>query len=113
MIPFVPGPDVHGGAKGFDLRRCHQARMIILMAGERQSEALDRVGDEAHRPVVIDAIKCVDDRRQIVAAEIAHKLGQLVVAPRVDEPRDRTLITDLVHQSPAPRRAALEYQCGI
>ena len=54
-VPFMARPDVHRGAEGLHLRRRHQAGVIVLVAGERQAEALDRVGDEADRPVVIDA----------------------------------------------------------
>ena len=56
---------------------------MSLWPAKRQAEALDRVGDEADRPVVIDAIERLDDRRQVVAAEIVHQPRQLVVAARV------------------------------
>ena len=52
-LPFVARPDVHRGAEGLHLRRRHQAGVVVLVAGERQAEALDRVGDEAGRPVVL------------------------------------------------------------
>ena len=35
--------------------------MIVLVAGERQSQALDGVSDETDRPVVIDAVERLDD----------------------------------------------------
>ena len=68
-------------AEGLHLRRRHQAGMIVLVAGERQAEALDRVGDEAGRPVVVDAPwKASSSDAQIVAGEVGHQPRQLVVA---------------------------------
>jgi hypothetical protein len=51
-VPLVSGPNVHCRAEGLHLRRRHQAGMIVLMAGHRQTEALDGVGNEAGRPVI-------------------------------------------------------------
>ncbi len=112
-IPFVAGPDVHRLAEGFHLRRRHQAGVIVLVPGERQAVALDRVSDEANRPVVIDAVEGLDDRGEIVAAEIVHQPRQFVVAARLDQSRHRALIADLVEQTLAPSRAALEHQRRI
>ena len=75
-VPFVARPDVHRGAEGFHLRRRHQAGMVVLVAGERQAEALDGVGDEADRPVVLDLAERLDQRRQVVAGEIGHQAAQ-------------------------------------
>ena len=83
------------------------------MAGKRQAVALDRIGDEADRPIVIDGVERLDDRRQIVAAEIVHQPRQLIVAALFDQPRHRPLVADLVIETLAPRRAALEHQRGI
>ena len=86
-IPFVAGPDVHRGAEGVHLRRGHQAGVIVLVAGERQAEALDGVAEEADRAVVVDAAEGVEQRRQVVAAEIGHQLGQLIVGAALDQAR--------------------------
>ena len=96
--------------KRFHLRRRHQAGVVVLVAGDRQAEALHRVGDEAGRPVVIDLVEGFDDRRQVVAAEVVHQPRQLVVGARLDQLCHRTLVADLVHQPLAPGRAALEHQ---
>ena len=109
-VPFVAGANVHGGAEGFHLGGRHQAGMVVLVAGERQAGALDRVGDEADRPVVIDRVECLDDGAQIVTAEIAHQPRQFVVAAGIDQPGNGSLIADLVGQALAPGGAALEYQ---
>ena len=59
--------------------------MVILVAGERQTKPLYRVGDETDRPVVIDPVESFDDGGQIVAAEIVHQPRQFVVAARLDQ----------------------------
>ena len=69
------------------LVRRHQPGVIVLVAGERQAEALDRVGDEAVRPVVRDAVEGLEHGIQIVAAEIGH------------QPRERRVVM-LVEQRP-------------
>ena len=52
----------------------HQPGMVVLVAGKRQAETLDRVGDEAGRPVVAARrLEGVEQARQIVAAEIGHQ----------------------------------------
>ena len=87
--------------------------MVVLVAGERQPEALDGVGDEADRPVVIDFVEGVDQRRQVVAGEVGHQAMKLVVRARFDQPRDRALIADLVVEALAPGGAALKHQRGV
>ena len=108
--PIRARANVHRLPEGLHLRRRHQAGVVVLVAGDRQAEALDRVGDEAGRPVVIDLVEGFDDRRQVVAAEIVHQPRQLVVGALLDQLRHRALIADLVEQALAPRRAALEHQ---
>ena len=48
--------------EAFHLRRRHQAGVVVLVAGERQAEALDRVGDETDRAVVLDASEGIEQR---------------------------------------------------
>ena len=88
--------------------------MIVLVAGERQAEALDRVGDEADRPVVrARRFEGLEQRRQVVAAEIAHQRGELVVAAALDQRVTGALVAEVVDEPLAPGRAALEGQRGI
>ena len=54
LIPFMPGTNVHRLAQIVRLRRCHQAGVVVLMTGERQAVALDRVANETDRSIVID-----------------------------------------------------------
>ena len=65
----------------------HQAGMVVLVALERQADALDGVGDEADRPVVIDRLEGLDHAGHVVAAEIGHQRQQFVVAAPVDQLR--------------------------
>ena len=53
--------------------------MVVLVAGERQAETLDRVGDEAVRPVVLDAVERLAHALEVMAAEIGHQPGERVV----------------------------------
>jgi hypothetical protein len=87
--------------------------MIVLVALERQADALDGIGDEANRTVVIDGLERLDHADHVVAAEIGHQRQQFVVRAFVDQLRYRALIADLVAQMLTERRPALKAQCGI
>jgi hypothetical protein len=109
----MAGPDVLRRAPGLHLRRRHQAGVIVLVALERQADALDGVGDEADRTIVIDRFESLDHAGHIVAAEIGHQRQQFLVAARFDQARHRTLIADLVVEPLAERSTALEAQRRI
>ena len=88
--------------------------MVVLVAGERQAEALDRIGEEADRPVVLPRLlEGIEQARQVVAAEIGHELRQLLVRALLDEPRHRPLVAEVVEETLAPSGAALIGQGGI
>ncbi len=88
--------------------------MIVLVAGERQAEALDRVGDEAGRPVVLEppAKASSSDGRSWPPRLLISRASSSSRA-LVDQLRDIALIAELVEQALAPRRAALERQRRI
>ena len=65
----------------------HQAGVVVLVAGERQAVALDRVGDEAGRHVVLDAVEGVEHRLHVVAGEVGHQRMQRGVVVRVEQAR--------------------------
>ena len=67
----------------------------------------------ASKALLIDAGESLGDRSKIVAAEIVHQPRQLVVAAPFDQPRHRPLVADLVIETLAPGRAALEHQRRI
>ena len=107
-------PHIHRLAQLVHLRRRHHAGVIVLVAGEREARALDGVADEAGRPVVRRRlVERLDQRRQVVPAEIAHQPRELIVGALVDQPRHRALVAEIVHQALAPRRAALERERRI
>ncbi len=87
--------------------------MVVLVALERQADALDGVGDEADRAVVIDRLEGLEHAGHVVAAQIGHQRQQFVVAAPVDQLRHRALVADLVAQVLAERRPALKAQRGI
>ncbi len=87
--------------------------MIVLVALERQANALDGVGDKADRPVVIDRLESLDHAGHVVSAEIGHQRQQFAVAALVDQLRHRALIADLVREMLAERGPALKTQRGI
>ena len=57
LVPLMAGPDVLLAAPFLHLGDRHQAGMVVLVALERQADALDGVGDEADRAVVIDGFE--------------------------------------------------------
>ena len=65
----------------------HQPGVVVLVAGERQAEALDRVGDEAVRPVVLDAVERLEHAVEVVAAEIGHQARERVVVVLLEQRR--------------------------
>ena len=63
--------------------------MIVLVASERQAKALDRVGDEAVRPVVVaDRLERLAHQIEIVTPEIGHELRELVVVVFAEQAAD-------------------------
>ena len=82
--------------------------MVVLVALERQADALDGVGDEADRAIMVDGFEGLTHAGHVMAAEIGHQLQQLVVAAPLDQLRHRALIADLVLQMLAERGPALE-----
>ena len=79
QIPFMAFAHLHALLEFGHLRGGHEPRMIVLVARERQAHALDGVGDETHRPVVIDAVEGIDQQVDVVPAEIAHQRGKLLI----------------------------------
>ena len=65
--------NLHRLAQGFCLRHRHQTGMIVLVPGERQAEALDRISEEADGPVMLARrLEGLKQRGQIMAAEVSH-----------------------------------------
>ena len=80
--PLVAFGYAHRVAQRVGLRRVHQARVIVLVAGKGQAEALDGPRHEQGRDVVLRGVERLDQRFHAMAAEVAHQRAErLVVAP--------------------------------
>src|SRR6186997_1611649 len=112
-VPFVTWPHTHGLTERLHLLRRHQPGVVVLVAGEGQSEALDRVANEAGRLCRISTVESIENRWKVMPAEIVHQGRELVVAPLFDQLTDVTLVADLIVQSLAPGRAARKHQCRV
>ena len=60
--------------------------MIVLVALKRQADALDRVGDETHRAIMIDGLKCLQHGYKIMAGKIAHEREKFSIAALFNQP---------------------------
>ena len=86
----------------------HQPGVIVLVAGERQAKALDRVRDETVRPVVVaHRLERFAHQIEVVAAEIGHELRQRVVVALGEQGADPGEVAEIVLQALAPARAPL------
>ena len=115
QVPFMARADAHGGAEGLHLLLRHQPGMVVLVAGEGQAHALDRVGDEAGRLVAFGVLGAegLDQRLDVVAAEIHHQRRQLIIGQGVDDGADARDAAKVGQQGLAPGGAALEGQGGV
>ena len=83
------------------------------MAGEGQTLALDGVGDEAGRLVVVDALEGIEHGLHVVAGEIGHQPMQCRVVVTLEDLANAGILVEIAIQCLAPTRAALEYQRRI
>ena len=107
-LPFLALGDAHAVAQGGHLRRVHQAGVIVLVAGERQAEALDRPGDEQSGNVVLRRVERLRQRFHAMAAKVAHQRRQLVVVMGREE--GGGLLAEVLVDPRPPRCAALVEQ---
>ena len=112
-LPFFALADADALLEGLHLRLGHQAGMVVLVPGKRRTPALDRIGQEDRRPVVIDAPEGVDQRLQAMAAEVVHEIRELLVAAGRKKIANTRFPADFLGQPLAPGTAALEGQRGI
>ena len=89
----------------------HQPGVVVLVAGERQAHALDGVGDETGRLVAlgIGGAQRLDDRFDVMAAQIGHQGAQFLISQLVDD-RPRLRPSQIGQQGLPPGGAALEGQ---
>ena len=87
--------------------------MVVLVAGERQPIALDRVGDEAVRAVVLRTVKGLEHGLQVVAAEIGHQLVESRIVVAVEDGADGGMAAEVALQMRPPRGPALEAEGAV
>src|SRR6266403_4115706 len=87
--------------------------MVVLVPGEGQPVALDRVGDEAGRPIVGNGMERSEDRSQVVASQIGHKPVQGGIVVAVEDRADTGVAVEVAEEMLAPALAALMDQRRI
>jgi hypothetical protein len=79
------------------------------VACERQAEPLNRIGDEAGRPVIAARrLERIEQGGQIMTAEIGHQRAKLGVGATLEQRCDAWLAAYVGKQALAPGGAALE-----
>ena len=107
-LPLVALGDAHLGPQRLDLGRRRQAGMVVLVPFERQPIALDRVGDEADRRLVVrGAAKRLPHRIQVVPREVGHQPVQRFVVMLVEQLADTRGVAQIPLQPGPPGRPAL------
>ena len=104
---------VHLGPEVGHLLFGHDAGVIVLVAGEGQPEALDRVGDEAVGNVGIDLAQRLQHRLHVVAREVGHQVLQAVVVVVREQVLHSRDVADVLDQPLAPGGAALEGERAV
>ena len=105
-----PFGNAHRFAPGGHLRRVHQARVIVLVAGEGQSLSLDRPGDEQGGNVVLRRVERFDERLHAMAAKVGEQGGEGCVVIGLEERRRGFAYLFLDARTPC--RAALIVERG-
>jgi hypothetical protein len=109
-VPFLALVDALARTQLVELGLGHQPGVVVLVALERQPQAFDGVGNEAHGSAGRRVREGLDDGLHVVPAEIGHQAGELriVVSPHDGE---RVGMAGQVGLELAPpRRPALEHQ---
>ena len=112
-VPFGPRRHRHAALECGHLLRVHQPGVIVLVAGEGQAIALDRVSDEAGRLIVGDAVKGVEHRAHVVPGEVGHQPPQGLIVMLVEDGADAGVAVEVAAQMLAPPLAALVDQRRI
>jgi hypothetical protein len=95
------------------LVRVHQAGVVVLVAGERQTETLDRVDHEADALIVGDGVEGFEHRFHVVPGQIGHQRGEGVIVMLIEQLADARELAEIAQQMLAPAAAALEDEGGI
>src|SRR5262245_43779709 len=87
--------------------------MVVLVALERQAEALDGIGDKADGLIRRRTLEGLDDSLKIVPAEIGHQLGQSLVIISTQDGQGDGMNGEVLLELSAPRRPALKNERGV
>ncbi len=87
--------------------------MIVLMPGEGQAEPLDRIGDEAGRNVIGDAVEGLENGLHVVAGEIGHQRPERRVVELLYDLAYAGITVEIAAQMLAPALAALIDECRV
>ena len=113
-VPLRPPFDPVPAPQLVHLLHAHQARVVVLVTGERQAVALDRVGDEAGGFVAPRGrLERFHHRLDVVAGEVRHQPGKSIVVELVEDRPHPGDLPDVLGEALAPRRPALEYHCRV
>ena len=108
--PLLALGDAVDGAEGRHLIGVHEAGMVVLVAGEGQAPALDCVGDEAVRAIVLDAAEGFEHGLDVMPAEIGHELAQGRVVVALQDLPDGGVTAEIALEMRPPGGTALEGQ---
>ena len=109
-FPLLSGRHAMRSAHRLHLVGAHQPRMVVLVTGERESETLDGVGEEAGRPVAGDTLERFQHALHVVPAEVRHQRFELGVVVLRDQRPHPAACADVGQQAFAPRRPALDHE---
>ena len=112
-LPLLPLGNAQAGTQIVHLARVHQAGMIVLVAGKWQAIALDRIGDEHRRPVIIGLLESLDQRLHAMAAKIEHERRKSCIIKAFNQLANRRIAADIGDETRPPGRAALVGQRRI
>ena len=111
--PFGAFRDAHGGAEIRHLLLGHDAGVVVLVAGEGQTEALDRVHDEAMGDVGPGRVQGFQDRLHVVAREIGHQVLEAVVVVAGEQRLHSRHMADVAREAGPPGGASLEGERAV
>ncbi len=113
-LPFLALDDTLGAAERLHLGLVHQSGVIVLMPGEGEAPALDRIGDEAGGPVGRRRlVEGLHDGGHVMAAEIGHQAMQRRIVMGSEHPLDAEIGPMAPLQLTPEAGPAFESQSGI
>jgi hypothetical protein len=110
----MTGAHIQLGPERVHLLDRHHPGVVVLMAGEGQAHALDRVGEKTGRLVGLRrGAKRLGQGGEVMAREIGHQRAELVIRERVDQRAHAAGFAHIGEQRLPPGRPALKGQRRI